>query len=296
MIVLDDIDHRIIALLQSDGRLSIGSIANELGMSRTAIHTRVEKLLGSGAIRIIAAVHPHAVGLLTLGHISVRTERSSYAVAKFLASSEQAPFVSVVAGEFGVVAELRCTDIHHLARVVEETQAHPDVRNVQTFVYTEIAKDANFPLGKVTDSNIDAIDAAIIDVLHEDGRTSYAAIAGRVGHSANLVRFRINKLRNAGVLHIGALLDGGVVGYKSMIGLELRFSEGVDSRMAALETLIGMPEVAYVALGLGRCDAIVTIAAASADQGVRALETIRQTHGVSVGSTWMHLDLLKERY
>ncbi len=293
---LDDIDDRIVALLQADGRSSLGWIAKELGMSRTAVHGRVERLLRSGAVRITAAVHPHAMGLVSLGHISVRVQGSAYAVASTLVASQFAPFVSVVAGEFGVVAELRCTDIQQLASVVEETQSLADVRDVETFVYTDIAKDVNFPVGNVVGATLDDIDIAIIDVLQENGRTPYAAIATKVGQSASAVRLRINKLRSAGLLHIGALLDGGILGLESMIGVELRFTGCVDVRQKALKALVKMPEVSYLAVGLGRCDAIVTIATSSADQGVRALEVIRDTDGVSVGSTWMHLDLLKERY
>jgi Lrp/AsnC family leucine-responsive transcriptional regulator len=64
MIDLDDIDRRIVAALQADGRLPIVDLADKVGLSATPCQRRVKRLEGEGVItRYAALVSPLAVGL-----------------------------------------------------------------------------------------------------------------------------------------------------------------------------------------------------------------------------------------
>jgi DNA-binding Lrp family transcriptional regulator len=47
---MDDLDHRLLALLRSDARRSIASLASELDASRATIRARLDKLVRSGVI------------------------------------------------------------------------------------------------------------------------------------------------------------------------------------------------------------------------------------------------------
>ncbi|MFD2843854.1 Lrp/AsnC family transcriptional regulator [Paracoccus cavernae] len=48
MIALDDIDHRILAALQEDGRLPILNLAERIGLSPTPCGRRVKRLEEAG--------------------------------------------------------------------------------------------------------------------------------------------------------------------------------------------------------------------------------------------------------
>src|SRR6267142_1695682 len=64
MIALDDIDRRIVATLQADGRLSIVDLADRVGLSPTPCQRRVKRLEEEGVImRYAALVSPEALGL-----------------------------------------------------------------------------------------------------------------------------------------------------------------------------------------------------------------------------------------
>ncbi len=52
---LDDIDLKIVQLLRKDGRMTHEAISKELGMTRPAIHKRVQKLTDSGVIKSYTA-------------------------------------------------------------------------------------------------------------------------------------------------------------------------------------------------------------------------------------------------
>jgi Lrp/AsnC family leucine-responsive transcriptional regulator len=81
MINLDDIDKRIVAVLQAEGRLAMVDLADRVGLSATPCQRRVKRLEDEGVIdRYAALVSPSAVGLalqalvqVTLGDHSEKT-------------------------------------------------------------------------------------------------------------------------------------------------------------------------------------------------------------------------------
>mgnify|MGYP002683961050 FL=1 len=71
---LDDIAKRIIELLQDDGRLSYSAIAKQVDLSEAAVRHRVQKLIETGVMQIVAVTDPLQMGfarqaMLSLIHI-----------------------------------------------------------------------------------------------------------------------------------------------------------------------------------------------------------------------------------
>src|SRR5689334_25100175 len=61
---MDDIDRRLLSLLQADGRASYAELARGVGLSAPSVHDRVRRLERSGAISgYTAVVDPALVGL-----------------------------------------------------------------------------------------------------------------------------------------------------------------------------------------------------------------------------------------
>ena len=56
----DDLNRRIIAMLQKDGRRAFSEIAQELGVSEGTIRNRVSGMKHAGMLRIVAIVDPVA--------------------------------------------------------------------------------------------------------------------------------------------------------------------------------------------------------------------------------------------
>jgi Lrp/AsnC family leucine-responsive transcriptional regulator len=64
MIELDDIDKRIVAALQAEGRLPIVDLADRVGLSATPCQRRVKRLEEEGVItRYAALISPAAMGV-----------------------------------------------------------------------------------------------------------------------------------------------------------------------------------------------------------------------------------------
>src|SRR5712691_5090473 len=69
---MDDRDKHILALLQENGRATLGEIAERVGLASSSVHDRVRKLEQSGVIRgYRAEIDPEAVGLFVTALVSV---------------------------------------------------------------------------------------------------------------------------------------------------------------------------------------------------------------------------------
>ena len=78
---LDDIDRKILRLLQDNGRLSIAALSDEVGLTPTPLRQRIEKLEQSGAIEGYSArVNAKAVGRSTLAFVHVSLKEHTLAV------------------------------------------------------------------------------------------------------------------------------------------------------------------------------------------------------------------------
>src|ERR1700722_17095265 len=78
MIELDDIDRRIVAALQADGRLPIVDLADRVGLSATPCQRRVKRLEEEGVIgRYAALVPPEAMGITLQALVEVTLEDHS---------------------------------------------------------------------------------------------------------------------------------------------------------------------------------------------------------------------------
>ena len=127
---LSDVDRRILALLQADGRRALADIGREVGLSTAAVKRRVDRLEASGVIRGYAAVID--AGRLGLGIEAIAeiycAERT--APADVLATVQGIPEVVsavTVSGEPDAVLRLQVGDVRHLERVIEALRRRPNV-------------------------------------------------------------------------------------------------------------------------------------------------------------------------
>jgi Lrp/AsnC family transcriptional regulator, leucine-responsive regulatory protein len=73
-VILDEVDHAIVAILQDEGRLSLSELGRRIGLSQPAMSDRVRRLEENGVITGYGArINPHALGLSTAAIIRLRT-------------------------------------------------------------------------------------------------------------------------------------------------------------------------------------------------------------------------------
>lgn len=107
---LDATAHRILELLQADGRMSTAEIGRRLGMAQSAIHERIRKLEDAGVIQGYAArIDPAALGLGLLAFVLVRTGGPAAArrAGQALSGLDAVQEVHHVAGEDCLLVKVR---------------------------------------------------------------------------------------------------------------------------------------------------------------------------------------------
>jgi Lrp/AsnC family transcriptional regulator, regulator for asnA, asnC and gidA len=138
---LDEVSKRIIEQLQDDGRRPYAVIAKAVGLSEAAVRQRVQRLLDSGVVQIVAVTDPVQVGFSRQAMIGVRCSGDMTAVAAALADLPEVDYVVVTAGSFDVMAEVVCEDDDHLLELLSSRiRGIEGVETTETFVYMRLLK------------------------------------------------------------------------------------------------------------------------------------------------------------
>ncbi|GAB3024125.1 AsnC family transcriptional regulator [Nocardioides flavus (ex Wang et al. 2016)] len=137
---LDATAKRIIELLQEDGRISYAAIAKAVGLSEAAARARVQKLLDSEVMQVVAVTDPTQVGFTRQAMIGVRTEGDPMKVGDRLAQVSEVDYVVTTAGSFDLLVEVVCEDDPHLLDVIRQVRELDGVVSSETFVYLKLNK------------------------------------------------------------------------------------------------------------------------------------------------------------
>lgn len=295
---VDDFDEDLIRALQLDGRAQFSALAADLGVHRTLVAQRVHELLASGEIRILAAVHPRAVGLPIQANLQLRISGPTSPVFERISEFTNVVFLSEISGQSQAVVEVWAADREDVGRSVRAIQAIEGVEEMQFSLYDRVLR--RLRLGEdpeLTDLVFDDFDIALIAELQMDGRLTFGELARRTGRSASACRARVLRLLESGVMRIGAVRSrrsSATSSVLSGVGVVLRGDP--DSAAAAEELLLGIPTIEFAARTLGRYGLIATIAARSLADYTEIVRRIRAHPSVYRVETWVHAFVWLERY
>lgn len=277
MLELDDLDRRIAAVLQIDGRTTWRQVARIVGTSESTVARRAQNLLDAGAMRVTAVADPIRCGFGYPVLLQLSCEvGAAQDVARGLADRADVRFVALVTGTFDIVAEVIVPSRVRLARVLLEelpeiegirrTTTESVLRNFKTsydwsrdLLGDEAGEIA--PLAPVDgpSHSLDSIDALLLHLLVEDGRRTYAELATKVGVSESMVRRRIEALVASGCLRFATFVEPHLLGYDVEVFIWLRVE------LSRLEEIAGAlaerREVRYLSATSGfsdlTCEAIL---------------------------------------
>ncbi len=142
-IELDDIDKAIIRELQVDGRLPYAKLGPRVGLSQAAARQRVQRLIDSGAMQIVAVTDPLAVGFAMEAMIAISVDGDLRRVAQALSEVEEITYLVISTGRFDLLAEVVCGGTEELFALVNDVvRATPGVSHAETFTYLHLAKQS----------------------------------------------------------------------------------------------------------------------------------------------------------
>jgi Lrp/AsnC family transcriptional regulator, regulator for asnA, asnC and gidA len=142
---------------------------------------------------------------------------------------------------------------------------------------------------------LDNTDRAIIRSLKADGRTAFSTIAAELGVSPGMIRQRVQRLQDGGVLQFVAVTHPLKTGYHTMalIGVKAdghRIQE-IARQIAAFE------EVIYLTITAGTYNFLVEVTCIDNAHLLRFLtERLYGVEGVREAETFIYLDIVKEIY
>ena len=141
-IELDDLDKRILKLLQKDARLSFAEIGRHLDIAETTVRFRVNRLVESGVItRFAALLDPVKVGLKVGGAILLKIDPAHLEDAcKELIAFNETQYLFRSTGEYDVVSMIFARDMEHLNDLVKRTKMISGVKDARVSVTTKILK------------------------------------------------------------------------------------------------------------------------------------------------------------
>ncbi len=138
---LDTVDKQIIDRLQQDGRLPYTRLAVAVGLSEAAVRQRVQRLVESGVMQIVAVTDPLTVGFRRMAMIGVKAEGDTREIADIVAAFDEVDYVVATSGSFDLLMEVVCEDDDHLLTLLnDKVRTIPGVRSTETFMYLRLYK------------------------------------------------------------------------------------------------------------------------------------------------------------
>ncbi len=143
---LDDLDHKIIALLQEDGRLSASEVAGRIGnIAERTVRNRIASLLQNKHIVVSAIPDPTRVGRDVQADLLIETvPGESEAVARRMVEFDQVGYLCAMTGEYNLGASVIANTNAALHEFIEaEISTIPGVRRVNTMMVMRLYKVFN---------------------------------------------------------------------------------------------------------------------------------------------------------
>jgi Lrp/AsnC family transcriptional regulator for asnA, asnC and gidA len=139
--MLDSVAKEIIEQLQQDGRRPYAAIAKAVGLSEAAVRQRVQRMVDTGVVQIVAVTDPLQLGFERQALIGIKVQGDVTTVADALADVPEIDYVVLTAGSFDVIAEVVCEDDDHLLDLLTSRSRNVDgVTGTETFVYLKLRK------------------------------------------------------------------------------------------------------------------------------------------------------------
>jgi Lrp/AsnC family transcriptional regulator for asnA, asnC and gidA len=139
---LDNLDKRILKLLQFNCRLSFADLSRELDVAEATVRFRVNRLVNEGVItRFAALLDPAKVGMKVSGAILLKIDPTYLEEAcKQLVSFSETQYLFQSTGEYDVVSVIVARDMEHLNNLIKKTKIIPGVKDARVSVTTRFLK------------------------------------------------------------------------------------------------------------------------------------------------------------
>ncbi|MGW7576506.1 Lrp/AsnC family transcriptional regulator [Streptomyces sp. NPDC054765] len=263
---LDDIDQRLLHLLQLDGRAPFSHIAQRLKISERTVARRYQRLRTLG-LRIIGQPVPTRLGLTRWLVRLHCTPDAAGTIAEALARRPDTSWVTLASAgtELYCALNTRTADERN-ALLLQKLPRTPHVLSVSAHcmlrifagttstwhasrIHPEIHTNAVDSGTRSAPLKLDATDRTLFTELARDGRASLPELGAAAGRSPSSVQRHLERLRGEGALAFAVDFDPEHLGYHMSARLWLRVAPAHLRTVG--ETLATHPEIPFAAATTG---------------------------------------------
>ena len=139
---MDELDTKIIAMLQEDGRASNAGIARSAGVSEGTVRRRLKRLVEEEYIRVVALLDPGKMGYASEALIGVQVDPDKVdRVSDDLSKLDEINWVSITTGAYDIFAWATLDSSEALGIFLRtKVGIIPGVRRSETFVNLMVKK------------------------------------------------------------------------------------------------------------------------------------------------------------
>ena len=144
--MIDDIDRKLLNILQDEARISNAELARRVGMAPSGILERVKKLEERGLIRGYQArldSKKLGSGLVAFAFVKSDERVGGIESAESLAAIPEVQEVHHIAGEDCYLIKIRVADVEALGKLLrEKVGVIPSIRSTRTTIVMETVKES----------------------------------------------------------------------------------------------------------------------------------------------------------
>ncbi len=142
-VVLDDPDKRLLALLREDARLSTAALARKLGVARTTVVERLNRLMTRGVISgFTVRMNPRYEARLLQVHVLLDVDpKKGDAVVAALKAMPQVKAVHAISGAFDSLVFVEGETTEEIDRILDAIGHLPGVGKTQSSLVLSVKFD-----------------------------------------------------------------------------------------------------------------------------------------------------------
>jgi DNA-binding Lrp family transcriptional regulator len=141
---VDDLDYKMVALLRSDARRPVASLAAELGVSRATIRSRIDRLIESRVIRgFTIVVNDDATRNLVRAVMMIEVEgKAAHKVVRRLYGFPEVRKLHSTNGHWDLVAELVAGSLGEFDELLNRIRSVDGIKSTETNIFLSSPKDS----------------------------------------------------------------------------------------------------------------------------------------------------------
>nr|WP_238025645.1 Lrp/AsnC family transcriptional regulator [Metallosphaera javensis (ex Hofmann et al. 2022)] len=143
---LDNVDRKILNILQKDSRTPFSRLAKMLDLSESTIHMRVKRLVKEGVIKNFGIeIDLDRIGLNVLAFVLIKAEPKKYEeILKKLVEMNEIYDIYDVTGEYYALLKVRVKSREELAKVLDYIGKLEGVTSTYTMVALRTIKEKKY--------------------------------------------------------------------------------------------------------------------------------------------------------